>query len=282
MKLILHILLLLVLQQSHAQNLVPNPSFEEYSDCPSNLQQIAYVIDWDEYTPSPDYFNSCAGISSAGVPSNMFGFQYPATGSGYIGLTTYYEETWGSSNSREFAGAELLNPLEVGATYYVSLKASVSGLSEDIWPNAGSNNIGVWFTSSPSLSHTHNLSQVYSVDIITDTAGWQVIQGSFVADSNYTHIVLGNFFEDSLTDALLLYNQSWTNHIASYYYIDDVCVSKDQSNCFQTATINSVPKIEKKLLRIVDLMGRDTVEKTNTLLIYIYNDGTTEKIYRLE
>ncbi|MCH2230611.1 MAG: hypothetical protein MK105_09725 [Crocinitomicaceae bacterium] len=282
LKSILPILLLFAFEQCHAQNLVPNPSFEEHSSCPSNLQQIAHVIDWAEYTPSPDYFNFCAGQSSAGVPSNMFGFQYPATGSGYIGLLTYYEESWGSYNSREFAGAELLDPLEVGSTYYVSLKVSASGLSEDIWPNSGSNNLGVWFTSNPSLSNTNNLSQVYSVNIITDTLGWQVIQGEFIADSNYTHIVLGNFFEDSLTDAILLYNQSWTNHIASYYYIDDVCVSREQSTCVQTTSINNIPKPEKKLLRIVDLMGKDTEEKNNTLLIYIYNDGSRTKIYRQE
>ena len=29
-------------------------------------------------------------------------------------------------------------------------------------------------------------------------------------------------------------------------------------------------------------MGRETEDKPNTMLIYIYSDGTTEKVYRIE
>ena len=33
----------------------------------------------------------------------------------------------------------------------------------------------------------------------------------------------------------------------------------------------------KKLIKIVDVLGRKTIHKKNTLLFYIYNDGTVEK-----
>lgn len=33
----------------------------------------------------------------------------------------------------------------------------------------------------------------------------------------------------------------------------------------------------KKLLKIVDVLGRETIHKKNTLLFYIYSDGTVEK-----
>lgn len=39
---------------------------------------------------------------------------------------------------------------------------------------------------------------------------------------------------------------------------------------------------KKSIARIVDLMGRETDNKSNTLLIYIFSDGTTEKVFRLE
>ena len=32
-----------------------------------------------------------------------------------------------------------------------------------------------------------------------------------------------------------------------------------------------------KLLKIVDLLGKETKEKTEKILIYIYSDGTVEK-----
>ena len=36
-------------------------------------------------------------------------------------------------------------------------------------------------------------------------------------------------------------------------------------------------KTPKKLIRIVDLLGRKTPFKPNTPLLYIYNDGTVER-----
>lgn len=41
-------------------------------------------------------------------------------------------------------------------------------------------------------------------------------------------------------------------------------------------------QIKKTLVRIVDILGRPAENKPNTLLICIYNDGTTEKIFRIK
>lgn len=38
----------------------------------------------------------------------------------------------------------------------------------------------------------------------------------------------------------------------------------------------------KTLIRVTDLMGRETGSKPNIVLIYIYNDGTTEKVFIVE
>ncbi len=40
--------------------------------------------------------------------------------------------------------------------------------------------------------------------------------------------------------------------------------------------------VDRKLMRIVDFMGRETEDVPNTPLIYIYSDGTTEKVFRVE
>ena len=39
---------------------------------------------------------------------------------------------------------------------------------------------------------------------------------------------------------------------------------------------------EKELIKITDLMGRETPFMPNTPLIYIYSDGTAEKVFILE
>ena len=38
----------------------------------------------------------------------------------------------------------------------------------------------------------------------------------------------------------------------------------------------------KELFRIVDLLGRESKDISNTALIYVYSDGTTEKVFRVE
>ena len=45
-----------------------------------------------------------------------------------------------------------------------------------------------------------------------------------------------------------------------------------------TVTINAI-LTSKKLVGIFDMMGRETNFKPNTTLIYLYEDGTTEKVY---
>ena len=37
--------------------------------------------------------------------------------------------------------------------------------------------------------------------------------------------------------------------------------------------------IKPSLMRIVDILGRETPVKTNTVLFYIYSDGSVEKKY---
>ncbi len=44
-----------------------------------------------------------------------------------------------------------------------------------------------------------------------------------------------------------------------------------------TVGINESPQQGKKLLKIVDVLGRETIPKNNTPLFYIYSNGTVEK-----
>ncbi len=48
------------------------------------------------------------------------------------------------------------------------------------------------------------------------------------------------------------------------------------------ANLNELKPQEKEVMRIVDLMGRDAEDKPNTLLIYIYSDNSTERVFRVE
>lgn len=50
----------------------------------------------------------------------------------------------------------------------------------------------------------------------------------------------------------------------------------------QYSGLDELTTLHKNLIKIVDLMGRESEDKPNTTLIYIYSDGTTEKVFRIE
>jgi choice-of-anchor B domain-containing protein len=49
-----------------------------------------------------------------------------------------------------------------------------------------------------------------------------------------------------------------------------------------TSGIEELSSTSKELVKIVDAMGRETKYKPNTILIYVYNDGTTKKVFSVE
>ncbi len=54
--------------------------------------------------------------------------------------------------------------------------------------------------------------------------------------------------------------------------------------CLKTVPLELIELIptNKELVKIVDLLGRETEFKSNTLLIYVYSDGTTERVFNAE
>src|SRR4030095_10557831 len=96
---------------SSAQNIVPNPGFESYSNCPSALGEVYKCQSWTTFGWNPDYFNACSSSPAVGVPQNNFGFQYAATGSAYCG---FINSSGGPAPPQEYLGAALLQPLLAG------------------------------------------------------------------------------------------------------------------------------------------------------------------------
>ncbi|MDA8910802.1 hypothetical protein N9I21_03325, partial [Crocinitomicaceae bacterium] len=53
-------------------------------------------------------------------------------------------------------------------------------------------------------------------------------------------------------------------------------------NCFDSTLGITELTTSKNLIQILDLMGRETSFKPNTPLIYLYDDGSTEKVFSVE
>jgi hypothetical protein len=222
--------MILISMNISAQNLVPNPSFEDTISCPNSVDQINRATSWMSFSVTPDYFNSCAPGNvpvPVSVPHNIWGDQSAFSGNGYAGIEAYKA---GSTNAREYIGAQLIEPLVIGQRYYLAFFVSNAfGYMQNQYPGAACNNLGVKFTTSIHSQvdplYPDNFAQVFDTSIIADTVNWVKISGSFVADSLYNFICIGNFFDDSNTFTASignLFNEA-------YYYVDNIILTTDSS-----------------------------------------------------
>ncbi|MBS1763611.1 MAG: T9SS type A sorting domain-containing protein [Bacteroidetes bacterium] len=210
-------------------NLVPNPSFEDTVSCPTTANQIDKAVGWHTGRGTPDYFNECDFITgNTSVPSNFMGFQYPFHGNAYAGFIAYGKA---SPNIREYITCQLIAPLNIGKKYNIRFYVSLSG---GLVQRMGSNKTGLLF-STVNYDYNNpapigNYSQFYTDSIITDTLNWTLVEGSFIADSAYRYMSVGNYFDDMNTDTIMLAQSSY-----AYYYIDSISVTEDV-----TSSINEI------------------------------------------
>jgi gliding motility-associated-like protein len=215
--------LLFLVTSAAAQNMVHNPSFETYVQCPFMYTDLdpQHVAEWNRPTGgTSDYFNACCTnadpSTSVDVPSNFGGFQNAFDGSAYAGFYNY-----GLSNYREYIQGNL-SPLTPGETYRVSMR--VCRIENASY---GSNGFGVFFFKD-SFTVPNYFALTPQVDfatfgVITDTANWTLLSGTFLADSAYEHLTIGNFRTDANTQ-----NQFFNNAVLgpdAYYYIDSIIVT---------------------------------------------------------
>ena len=279
-------------------NLIPNHSFEERDTC-REMNDVYYPdngpVGWFSAAGTPDHFISCLQSGSFnGVPLNAWSFQYPQEGECYGGVLTYREIP---ADVREYFMIQLLEPLMVGQRYYASFYAS-GGWGGNV-PNPtlylATNGIGVVFTMEPrqwELNDPYltplNYAHVSSEAIITDTVGWTLVSGSFVADSAYRYAMLGNHFDNANTDTLHFATFPWMP--AGYVLIDNVCVSMDPDGCPLVAGIRTpgdeelrlYPNPAQQWIMIDGIQPSAKLEVCDVLGRNVWQGKAPEKGFRLD
>ncbi|MCE9539030.1 MAG: T9SS type A sorting domain-containing protein [Bacteroidetes bacterium] len=181
----------------------------------------------------------------------------------------------------------MISPLESGKKYFVNFKVS----RIDRFVYCAHDKMGALFSIvSYSLGNDscnnvqgllpNNFAHVYSNQIMTDTANWTTVTGSFIADSAYQYIIIGNHFDDNNTNTICL-----DSNMGAHYLIDNIYVSTDsvngikQSNMEQSVVVYPTVSSDivfiqinipsKANIKIYDLLGR--LITTQTVLPFEQN-----------
>lgn len=136
-------------------------------------------------------------------------------------------------------------------------------------------NNGLWLAPNTSASNSSNFSAIPS--------GYLTWGGNQYNKLNeyayYWTTTEGGNITSGESESIRLYNT------AEYLsFVENKRTSGFAVRCMRMAGTGNLFNItiDKQLVQILDLMGRETTYKPNTLLIYVYDDGSTEKVFKTE
>ncbi len=223
----------------HAQqNLIPNPSFEEYTECPSygetgqgEFMKCKYW--WYPTSPNvgtPDYINTCNNSDPStpgfvGVPYNFLGNQYAFHGDAYVALATsqYNLSQEYSSKSSEIIATKLHHKLTPCVEYTFAMRVSLCELSSHACDD-------IQIHLSRDSLFFNNMNSIQSISptwvntaIIGDTLNWQLISTTFKTSGGEEFLYIGNFLKLDTLD--YVFNNSYYSAQGAYipyFYIDSI------------------------------------------------------------
>jgi OmpA-OmpF porin, OOP family len=201
-------------------NLVPNPSFEDSTNC-QGLGLYMTSSPWFNCNmATPDYFSMFQGCGVY-IPTILGGPQLPKHGYHYVGL--YYFQV---PAGREYLEIELLDTLEANHLYDVICFVLLAKEYK-----LGINRIEACFSDTIvyNLSMTDLVVNCNSINLnssnlpVIDTINWVKVSANYIANGNEKYLTIGNFQPDSLTQSVVVN----ANGIipAAYYYVDSVSVT---------------------------------------------------------
>ena len=258
-------------------NLVFNPSFEDYRECPRKIDalgKLTIVDAWYQPTAgSADYYNIC-GSRDCGVPRNKLGIQDAHFGNGFCGI--YCSKT----DYREYLQTEHKEPLRAGEMYRVSFYVSLSEYSSGAVATIGAlfttERIGDTLRSvlmdksikqlAPGISQTvatyFEPQVVNDYDrVLDDTKAWMQISGVFTAKGGERFMTIGNFYPASQSNVVDLDSLTYLLP-GAYYYIDDVSVT-----CLG-CKVETNPESDSSLVAEVPMTYADTLKVGSTFVLH--------------
>ena len=229
------------------QNLVANPSFEDFDQCPKTSNMAQGVKEWSIPTKgTTDYFNACS--KEMGVPVNFNGEQTANFGEGYAGFYMM-----APNNYREYLQAHLVQTLTKGKRYGITFYVSLAEKS-----SYAIGSIGMLFTKDKMEKSTNevirlprkgekptdfNYAQTQDLEFYADKKGWMRVYKEIVAKGTENYLTIGNFHTNANTELI----KTGGVKKAAYYYLDMVSVSPLKETPFDNLQENRVYALEDVL-----------------------------------
>ena len=244
-----------------ANNLVPNPGFEENTGCPTGQSQLRLVSSWFEHFSTTDYFHACN-------PSQFVYDKRAAsarTGAGHIGIFTYQSPY---TNVREYPQCKLKEALQAGECYYFEMYVKPSEAS-----SLATEEIGVYFSKGEVTGnqgiypHTPQVTSPPGISL-NNLTKWTKISGVYTAAGGEDHLVIGQFKTDAQTKFTPLPGRE-----DSYYFVDDVLLVP------YSATVQPTVIEEKLRTGPVCTNGAVTLHVLGGHKTLRWQDGSTERAF---
>jgi|GEM_PF-1076976 OOP family OmpA-OmpF porin len=214
---LLILLFTLLTSNLFSQNLVPNPSFEGYTQLPTSYSQGASCIStWrvPNTEGRAEYYHASSSSKKAGVPKNHFGSQEAHIGDAYMGLCI-------AKNIREFLQVGLTQPLVKGKEYQLSIHISCA---DKFWLGSV-DEFAILFTKAPfvfpGIEKLLTPPSIIFTGDFSNKKEWIELTTTYVAEGTERYLPFGCF----------TYVEGGAEHgkikgIANYahFYVDDVSV----------------------------------------------------------
>jgi hypothetical protein len=206
-----------------AQNLVPNGDFELYTSCPTAEAQIDSALFWTNPASygTPDYFNTCAPVSSwVNVPDAAFGYQNAQSGDAFAGIFVYVDAF---QSGREYIGTSLTSPLSPNTCYFFEMYLSSADNLK-----FSSDNIGVYFSTTViSMHDTMPMTFAPQISnpqgVFIDTINWRHFADTYWASGGEQFIVIGNFAPVGAVNTIV--QNPLSQDARAYFYIDNILLT---------------------------------------------------------
>ena len=180
-----------VLGGGEVNSIIPNPSFEDNTCCPSSYSQLNCAVDWNQATyASSDYFNMCDYFPSW--------ITTPLPGGGEACVGGYQTEGY-----QEYVGSCLTNPMVAGESYTIQMSmaaylADNSSLTSILPIDFGDVDVVIWGLSTcpswpvpTSICPDANGWTPLGTAVYSPTNDWQEVTITFTPTFDVQAVIIG-------------------------------------------------------------------------------------------